>query len=399
MVCFLNSLGGCIALWLLVLPAQAAIADDVSIPVFRELRFSRDSIAVVFPHGAYKIGRKPGVAEPIDFQTFRTEFPPDQSTKIEASDVYAEDSDSRRSRWVLPNGTVFESRAGYCGEGDGAPPFLFSKNGLSWDGVFGDCEKVSALAVVQQHLWLGSVSPGEMGDGPGIGVNILSLRDGRFIKQLLAKQDLADGFVQLIQVDPIRHDVWIATRTALHRVRQLKVVGRWYVSEQFSAKGKLTYEFSSNPRVSSPWAILARVTGIIDPTNTVWKYLQDQPKLLDRLRFAYDEEGHFFSVDGVKLERNYRQGDELPSSLPRAWPNDFNWLMDALVSTLRQTSSNNGAELPDTTYMALKQLCFFKDQRVVPFVLEWQRKHPSSSNLEWAVNQCLGLQRQLFVRL
>lgn len=188
--------------------------------------------------------------------------------------------------------------------------------------------------------------------------------------------------------------MWIATRTALHRIHQFKVIGRWYVSEQFSANGKATYEFSSKPRGSLPWAIWARVNGITEPTNTVWKRLQDQPKLLDRLRFAYDEEG-FFSVDGLKLEPIYESGDVLLGDVPESWPKDFGWLMNARMSTLRQAPSIDGVELPDTTYMALGQLCFFKDPRAVPFVLDWQRKHSSSGNLEVAVNNCLRLQRKL----
>lgn len=118
-------------------------------------------------------------------------------------------------------------------------------------------------------------------------------------------------------------------------------------------------------------------------------------KAADRLRFAYDEEGYFFSVDGFKLEPIYQPGDALPRDVPASWPNDFGWLMDALMTTLQQTPSINGGELPDTTCRALQQLCFFKDLRVVPFVLDWQRKYSAGGNLEGTVAACLREQRQL----
>lgn len=392
MLGFLRSLAGGIAVWLLALPVQAGIADDISIPVFKELRFSRDSIALVLPHGIYKISRKPGIAEPIGQKTLAIEFTESPMPKMEIS--RAPTGDVIGDRWTLPDGTVFQSQPGYCDEG-AEDALQFSKNGRPLETLFDKCDRVSSLAVVKRQLWLGSVSPGEWGDGPGIGVNVFSLRSGRFLKQFLAKEDLADGFVQLIQVDPITNDVWIATRTALHRVHRLKVVERWYVSEQFLANGKATYEFSSKPRRSSPWAIFARSTGIAEPNNTIWQHLQAQPKLLSRLSFAYDEEGYFFSVDGLKLEPIYQPGDVLPGDTPASWPKDFGWLMNALMSTLRQTPSIDGGELPDTTYMALEQLCFFKDSRVVPFVLDWQRQHSSGGNFEVAVDKCLRLQRQL----
>ncbi len=389
---FLRSLLGSVV-WLLALPTQAGIADDISLPVFKEMRFSRDSIALVSPHGVYKIGRKPGIAEPIDQQILSKEFIESNSPKVGILRASNGD-DIIGDRWVVSDGTVFESRPGYCDEGVEIA-LQFWKNGHPLETFLDKCDRVSALAVVNRQLWLGSVSPGEWGDGPGTGVHVLSLHKGRLLVQMLPKMDLADGFVQFIQGDPIRNDVWIATRTALHRIHQFKVVSRWYVSEQFSSSGKVTYEFSFKPRQSSPWAIFARATGITEPTNPVWKQLQDQPKLLDRLRFAYDEEGFFFSVDGLKLELIDQPDDLLPTNPPATWPKDFDWLMSALMSTLRQTPSMDGAKLPETTFMALRQLCFFKDPRVVPFVLDWQRKHSSGGNLEWAVDKCLGLQRQL----
>lgn len=63
-----------IVAWLLILPAWAGIADDISIPVFKQLRFSPDAIAIVLPQGVYKINRKPGIAEAIDQQTLATEI-------------------------------------------------------------------------------------------------------------------------------------------------------------------------------------------------------------------------------------------------------------------------------------------------------------------------------------
>lgn len=384
-------LAASLATLLWISPAFAGIADDISIPVFKELRFSRDSIAIVLPHGTYTINRKPGIAKQINQRTLAVQFVASKSPNLE--NLTAATEDIIGDRWRLPDGTVLESRPGYCGEGEDQA-LQFSKNAQPVETFLGNCDRVSSIAVRDQQLWLGSVSPGEWGDGPGSGVTVLSLQTDELIAQILPKRDLAEGFVQLVQVDPVTNDVWIATRTALHRIHRLKVVDRWYVSEQFSATGKATYELSAKRRASSPWAIWARATGIINP-DELWKRMRAQPKLRDRLRFAYDEEGYFFSVDGSKLEPIYQPGETLPKDIPASWPNDLAWLMEALMMTLNQAQSAVEGDLPDTTNRALQQLCFFKDQRVIPFVLGWQLKQSASRHLENAVGACLRLQNQL----
>ena len=384
-------LAASIAAWLLISPARAGIADDISIPVFKELRFSRDSVAIVLPHGTYTINRKPSFAKQIYQRTLTAQFAEPNSPKLE--NLTVETGGIIGDRWALPDGTALESRPGYCGEGQDQA-LQFSKNGHPIKTFLGTCDRVSSVAVRDQQLWLGSVSPGEWGDGPGSGVIVLSLQTDELIAQILPKRDLADGFVQLVQVDPFTNDVWIATRTALHRVHRLKVIDRWYVSEQFSTNGKTTYEISTKRRASSPWAIWARSTGIINP-DELWKRMRAQPKLRDRLRFAYDEEGYFFSVDGSKLEPIYQPGGSLPKDVPASWPSDFGWLMDSLMTTLQRAPSITDGSLPDTTYRALQQLCFFKDQRVIPFVLGWQQTRSGGSNLERAVAACLQVQNQL----
>lgn len=136
-------------MWLLALPAQAGIADDISIPVFKELRFSRDSIALVLPQGVYKISRKPSTAEPIDQKTLATEFTESPLSKVEIS--RAPTGDVIGDRWVLPDGTAFESHPGYCDEG-AEDALQFSKSGHPFETFLDKCDRVSSLAMIKRQL-------------------------------------------------------------------------------------------------------------------------------------------------------------------------------------------------------------------------------------------------------
>lgn len=367
---------------LLATPACAVMAEDISVPTIQELRFSRESIALVFPHGSFKIDRRLGLGGPINPLTLSAEF--SVSNLIRAGNTQALTGDAKGVRWALPDGSVLDARPGYCYEGEDQS-LQVSRSGKPLETYLSTCDAVSAVALVKHHLWLGSVSPGYY-DGPGSGVRVVSLRNGDLLAQFWPKKDLADGLVRTIQADPFGNDIWIASETALHRVHQFKVVERWYWSEQFSPVGKLSYELDSKRKKSATWAVWARATGLADE-HLVWNQLQRQPKMHQRLRYAYDEDGYFFSVDGVHLT--------VDSIKPRSWPRGFDWLEKELMATLQQPRSSDSAVAEAATRMALQQLCFFNDRRVVPFVLDWQRTHSADGKFDWTVEECLKAQRLL----
>ena len=217
------------------------------------------------------------------------------------------------------SGDVFELSDGYCQER--AEEFhSLTKKGVPVPTHLPPCDTISALEIVQNQLWLGSFYQGELSRGPGSGVRASTLKSGKLIAAFKPGKDLADGYVQLIQQDPSTGDMWIATNTALHRVRHSKVVERWYVSDQFTGGGLITYYLGRKLPQSNPWAILVRITGGTD-SRAVWHKLQRQPRLAARLHFAYDEDGKFFSLDGV------RPGSQEPA-IEAAVPSAFEGLLE-----------------------------------------------------------------------
>jgi hypothetical protein len=114
------------------------------------------------------------------------------------------------------------------------------------------------------------------------------------------KNELADGFVRVIRHDPITKDVWILTKSALHRVNNHKIIDRWYLSEQFNADGDATLLGTLKSQKSNPWAIMARHTKLVE-TRTIWRQLQQAPKIAKRITYAYDDDGKYFKIDGKRM--------------------------------------------------------------------------------------------------
>lgn len=371
--------------WTLCLSAMAGVAQDISIPVFTELRFSRDAIAIVTLQGTYRLDRGQEVRTPISTEMLATDFPPSNGVR--------KLTETEMTRWVPPAGAPFELAQAYCAEGTDQPHRL-TRNGKPVRTYLPRCETVSSLEIVNHQLWLGSITPGELADGPGSGVRVVALDSGKLLATFKPGRDLADGYVQLIQSDPVTGDIWIATNSALHRVRNHKMVDRWYVSEKFSGNGLVSYHLSQSRRRSDPWAILVRAAGIA-ASHAVWQQLQHQPKLIERLSFAYDEEGNFFRVDGLIPGSQYQVVKPDYRPIPPAWPPGFEWLVEPLMTALQRTRLAENGALADDAYLAARLLCSFKDPRIGPFMLEWERAGGMTNAHKTITAGCVEMHRAI----
>lgn len=273
--------------------------------------------------------------------------------------------DTTWDQWQTAKGIVFQTTYGYCDEGaetyhglryvdkpikkdaSGCHPAHTASSQTCLGNVeinthFPACESISDIEVIDDQLWLGSYESFEGGSGAGSGVRVISLKTKQLIAAFSPKQksmvgsltalnfdaatgklsivkkaaagrangakliseskgQLADGYVLFIRHDPMTNDVWVLTKTALHRISKEKINTRWYLSEQFNTEGRVTLLASLKPQKSNPWAIMARYTKLLD-TKAIWKQLQQSPKLAKKLTYAYDDEGKFFSIGGKRLE-------------------------------------------------------------------------------------------------
>lgn len=332
--------------WTIVTLAQAGVAADISTPTYSDIRFSKNSVALITERGTYSFSRKMGLAKPISGD-LPIEFL--RSTKLEnlpPKEVKQSNSDDRGdSIWLMPwktsQGFEFQTVGAYCGEGSEDYHSLLYR-GKEIATYLPGCESISAIEVINSHLWLGSFEQYEYGDGAGSGVRVISLKSKKLIAAFSPKQKsmagyvmplnfdaatgmlsvvkkaaagrandgkmiakskglLADGYVVFIRHDSVTNDVWVLTQSALHRISNEKVITRWYLSEQFNMDGQVTLLGSRKPQKSNAWAILARHTKLLD-TKPLWKQLRQSPRMAGRVTYEYDEEGNYFSVDGKRME-------------------------------------------------------------------------------------------------
>lgn len=309
--------------------AEAGVAADVSTPAYRDIRFSKNSVALITERGAYSFDRQMKEGKPISGTLPNAFFPSTNPKKL--------DGQAEINTWKTANGIEFQTIDAYCGEGAEMYHSLLYR-GKRMATYLPRCESINALEVVDGHLWLGSYEQYEYGRGQGLGVRIISLetkkllaafspsekslfrcsettgRDektkqikterkcydnraggGRLVEKSLGL--LAHGSMLHIRHDPFSKDVWILTETALHRVSNMKAISRWYLSEQFNSDGQVTLQASLKPQKSNPWAMLVRHTKLKD-SKSIWSQLKLMPQLAKRLTYEYDELGDHFKLDG-----------------------------------------------------------------------------------------------------
>lgn len=349
--------------WVIGSLAQAGVAEDISTPIFKDMRFSYHSIALITERETYVFDRKTEPTRPhpsgyglerppsgIGFARPHSgmlgdNFLPSSGTQQQVGRLGNPNSDSVSAiNWVTADGTKFQSLDGYCGEGSEDYHLLLYK-AKELNTYLPGCESISDMLLLDfDQLWLGSYEQYEYGEGAGSGVRVISLKSKKLIAAFSPKQksmdgyvmplsfdaatgklsavkkaaagranggkmiaqsrgQLADGFVRFIRPDVTTpQDVWVLTKTALHRIINGKVTERWYLSEQFNTDGRVTILASLKPQKSNPWAIMARHIKLLD-TKPIWKQLQEAPNMAKRVTYEYDEDGEYFSIDSKKISR------------------------------------------------------------------------------------------------
>lgn len=338
--------------------AQAGVAEDISTPVIKDIRFSYHSIALITERETYIFDRKTEPTRPHP-SGYGLEQPhsgielarPHRGALINSflASSGPQKQDERlgnpngdfvtATNWVTEGGTKFQSLGGYCGEGSEDYHLLLYK-AKELNTYLPGCESISDMLLLDlDQLWIGSYEQHEYGFGAGSGVRVISLKSKKLIAAYSPKQKsmtgyvpplnfdastgklsivkkaaagrandgkiitqsrglLADGFVKFIRPDVTTpQDVWVLTATALHRIIHGKVTERWYLSEQLNSDGQVTLLASLKPQKSNPWAMLVRHTKLKD-SKPIWNQLKLMPQLAKRLTYEYDELGDHFKLDG-----------------------------------------------------------------------------------------------------
>ena len=179
----------------------------------------------------------------------------------------------------------------------------------------------------------------------------------------------------------------MVTESGIHKVKNAKVIEKWYLSEQFNKQGQAVLYASHKPKKSNPWALLFREAGIED-TRSFWAEVNSYHGVRDRLNYMYDEEGYHFRIDGLKM------GDKIElQPMAASWPIEYGFLVDYFLNAIRTNQITNNVWSTEAF------VCAFKDKRIMNFVRELQRNEINNA-FEAGVRKfntkfCVGIQNAI----
>ena len=230
--------------WTLSTFAQAGVAEDISRPVFTDMRFSYDSVALITDNRAYifsshaglaggvekgfsgglKDGIAVGFARPTKGKLGNEFHAVFNKTKTESESLkgYFGGDDVTVLNWVSEHGLKFQAVGGYCGEGvDHHHALFFQLKELNT--YLPGCETISELSVIydfeqkSDELWLGSYEQYEYGDGAGSGVRVISLKSKKLVAAFSPKQKSMDGYVIPLNFDASSGKLMLIEKSAAGR--------------------------------------------------------------------------------------------------------------------------------------------------------------------------------------
>jgi hypothetical protein len=283
-----------------------------------------------------------------------------------------EERDGRMMVLRASNGVEFLHQTAYCHEGAYETHRLWRK-GRPFPTVVDPCDSISALEIVDDQLWLGTIHLAEEGYVPADGVVVQSLRKPVRIRKIGPKEGLAGCMIRVIRRDPYTDRVWVATERGLNVVdRRFRVGVVGYLYEDFDpVSGRPTLFLSLSPRWSNPWALVASALSVRDP-KAFYEAVESIPPSL-RNKFDID---YFFRRCFTPTS------DFLPTEMNVLVP----FFIEAARSPLREARN-----------FALCHLCDFKDEKIYEFLSSLEEKIEQFPNNIWEaepVRECLDVYAQ-----
>jgi hypothetical protein len=327
------------------------------LPQIEDIVFSKTSVGFISQdHRYFIMDRKSGVFQQVNEKLFRENFSdrlhPKPHEKIRGRDVIR-----------ASNGREFQSEGAYCDEGANQPHKLWLDDKV-FEDVVEPCISISAVEIIDNQLWLGTVYMGEGGEAPAHGIIIQSLQSPRLIKQIDTNGGLTGDLVRVIRIDTESDKVWVATELGLNEVdRKYHVVSTHYFYEDFDKiSGKPTVFLSSSPKSNNPLAVISRVLSIRD-SKAFYEAVKSIPQRLRDKITLYD----FFMYSTPR---------------PDFVPSELNVLLPFFIEATQ-------SEQKDIRWLALYNICRFKDKRVADFMIDMEKSYPSDYGEAMSVRGCL----------
>ncbi len=231
-----------------------------TLPYVENILFSPSSVGIVSQDGRlFRVDRQTHAVQQLDAQTFARQFPQPWPPKP---------FDPPHSAPTVLRATIgeqFEQTPGSCDEGiEEAHVLRYQQR--RFPDVLKPCSTVTALEIIGLHLWLGTASVGEGGDGKAEGVVVQALQKQQKLQSITAKSGLTGGAIRMLRYDLFTETVWVATERGLNQIdRRFRVTWSRYWYEEFEPSSrKSQIRLSALPKVSDPFAVLGRELGVED---------------------------------------------------------------------------------------------------------------------------------------
>jgi len=330
--------------------------DQDMLPQPENIVFAKQHVGIISKDDRYFVlERKTDRFLQVDAETFARQFPspwpPKPYELLQTKEVLRSSS-----------GQEFEQHPAYCDEGVHETHELrYSQR--PFPDVLKPCMSVAALEVIGNHVWFGTIRPGESGPGPGEGIVVQLLDKKQKVRTITVKSGLTGGQIRMLRDDPFTKTVWVATEWGLNQIdRHFKVIWGRYWYEDFGASSQRSQTFLSVSRkASNPFAVFGRELGVQDWSVFSQAIKRISPAEKNKIRL-YD-----FHTSGFR---------------PRSLSSGFTELVPFFIEAAQ-------SETPMIHTFGLSNLCKFDDPRVRTFMTTLASKTIAQSADEMWIQECL----------
>ena len=309
--------------------------DQDTLPQPGNIVFAKQQVGIISRDDRYFVlERKTDRLQQVDAETFARQFPnpwpPKPHELLQTKEVLRSSS-----------GHEFEQHPAYCDEG------VHEANELRYRQrpfltVLKPCTSVAMLEIIGRYLWLGTIRPGEGGDGRGEGLVVQLFEKKQKVNSLTAQSGLTGDRIRVVRDDPFTNTVWVATEWGLNQIdRHFHVIWGRYWYEDFEASSRKSQTFlSTGRRASNPFAVLGRELAVRDWTA-----------------FSQAIEKISLAVQNMFRLYEFHMSGFCPPTLSAE--------MNGLVPFFIEAAQSN---TPKVHHFGLSNLCKFDDPRVDTFM-------------------------------
>jgi hypothetical protein len=242
-------------------------------------------------------------------------------------------------------GQEFQLTPSVCYEGERAGHAIYYQQ-RPFPEVLKPCTSLSALEIIGDQVWFGTVHPYEGGEGEAEGLVVQARDKKRKLAAISTKSGLTPGPVRMLREDPYTKTVWVATERGLAQIdHQFRVRWARYWHEDFDASsGRSQTSLITDSKSSNAFAVLGRELGVQD-WHAYREVVQSIPAALQRW-------GDFRDFQWVLYKAHMGGLD---------FPQDLNGLLPFVMQAAQ-------SEDPKVHLFGLGNVCKFNDVRAQEFL-------------------------------